>query len=101
RLPIRFSWLPPSFARRRRVALGPRRLDDRGKLAQRLLHAFPAHRRQDERFPSRSLGERLCLALELIGGNGIALRQRDDLCLVLEPGAIGLELAANDAIGVG
>src|SRR4029079_9386808 len=93
-------WLPPGFALHRRVALGPRRLDDRGKLAQNLLHALAAHRGEDERLPFRSLGERLRLALELVGGNGVAFRQRHDLRLVLEPGAIGCELAADDAIGL-
>src|SRR4029079_9816076 len=40
------------------------------------------------------------LFLELVLGDGVGLRQRDNLRLVLEPRTIGLHLAADDRVGV-
>ena len=50
--------------------------------------------------PAR-LGSAFFFASISSAGIASALRQRDDLALLGEPPAIGFELAANDAIGLG
>ena len=48
-----------------------------------------------------NFSQALRLPLQLVGWHGVGLRQRHDLGLLLKPRAIGLELAANDLIGLG
>src|SRR5262249_53057372 len=92
RLPSRLACLCARCCRLRR----PDHLDQR---AQRLAHALPRHRRDDQRCLLRRALEPRGLLLQLLLRQRIGLVERDDLRLLGEPLAVGLELGAHGLVG--
>ncbi len=95
--------MPGVRARRRHIVrIGDTPLvDDAAERPERAVDALAGRRRKDERHLSADPLQSLALALEFLLGNGIGLGQCNDLALLGEAGAIGVELAAHEAIGLG